>query len=104
MHLIDGSEGGSAIVSRLHHCIADGFALAHAMLTLADRADGTPMSEVMQPAEQGEHEPLLDVLVHEANEVARHPGHALDLAKQGAALARSLGSLAFRPVQPANRV
>ncbi|MCP4249841.1 MAG: enoyl-CoA hydratase, partial [bacterium] len=40
MHLIEGSEGGSAIVSRLHHCIADGFALAHAMLTLTDRADG----------------------------------------------------------------
>jgi diacylglycerol O-acyltransferase len=69
MHLIEGSDGDSAIVSRLHHCIADGFALAHAMLTLTDRADGTPMSETLQPAEQGEHEPLLDVLVHEAAEV-----------------------------------
>ena len=97
MHLIDGTDGGSAIVSRLHHCIADGFALAHAMLTLTDRADGTPMSETLQPAEQGEHEPLLNVLVHEAAEVARHPGHALDLAKQGAALARSLGHLLFVP-------
>lgn len=97
MHLIDGTDGGSAIVSRLHHCIADGFALAHAMLTLTDRADGTPMSETLQPAEQGEHEPLLNVLVHEAAELARHPGHALDLAKQGAALARSLGHLLFVP-------
>ena len=97
IHLIDGSEGGSVIVSRLHHCIADGFALAHAMIKLADRADGTPMGEVMQPADQGEHEPLLDVLVHEANEIARHPSHALDLAKQGAALARSLGHLLFVP-------
>jgi hypothetical protein len=65
LHLIEGTDGGSAIVSRLHHCIADGFALAHAMLTLADRADGTPMSQTLKPAEQGEHEPLLDVLVHE---------------------------------------
>jgi WS/DGAT/MGAT family acyltransferase len=97
IHLIDGSEGGSVIISRLHHCIADGFALAHAMIKLADRADGTPMGEVMQPADQGEHEPLLDVLVHEANEIARHPSHALDLAKQGAALARSLGHLLFVP-------
>lgn len=97
MHLIEGSDGGSAIVSRLHHCIADGFALAHAMLTLTDRADGTPMSETLQPAEQGEHEPLLDVLVHEAAEVARHPSHAIDLAKQGAALALSLGHLLFVP-------
>jgi WS/DGAT/MGAT family acyltransferase len=97
IHLIDGPEGGSAIVSRLHHCIADGFALAHAMIKLADRADGTPMGDVMTPANQDEHEPLLDVLVHEANEIARHPSHALDLAKQGAALAKSLGHLLFVP-------
>ena len=97
IHLIEGAEEGSAIVSRLHHCIADGFALAHAMIKLANRADGTPMGEVMKPADQGEHEPLLDVLVHEANEIARHPGHALDLAKQGAALAKSLGHLLFVP-------
>ncbi len=97
IHLIEGSEGGSAIVSRLHHCIADGFALAHAMIKLADRADGTPMGEAMKPADQGEHEPLLDVLVHEANEIARHPSHAFDLAKQGAALAKSLGHLLFVP-------
>jgi hypothetical protein len=69
MHLIEGSDGDSAIVSRLP----------------------------LQPAEQGEHEPLLDVLVHEAAEVARHPSHAIDLAKQGAALALSLGHLLFVP-------
>jgi diacylglycerol O-acyltransferase len=97
IHLIEGSDGGSAIVSRLHHCIADGFALAHAMIKLADREDGTPMGDAMTPADQGEHEPLLDVLVHEANEIARHPSHALDLAKQGAALAKSLGHLLFVP-------
>ena len=97
--LIEGSDGGSLIVSRLHHCIADGFALAHAMIKLADRADGTPMGELMTPSEEleHEHEPLLDTLVHEANEIARHPSHALDLAKQGAALAKSLGHLLFVP-------
>lgn len=97
VHLIEGSEGGSAVVSRLHHCIADGFALAHAMIKLADRADGTPMGQAMTPADQGEHQQLLDVLVHEANEIARHPSHALDLAKHGAALAKSLGHLLFVP-------
>ncbi|MGB8329703.1 MAG: wax ester/triacylglycerol synthase family O-acyltransferase [Polyangiales bacterium] len=97
VHLIHGSEGGSAIVTRLHHCIADGFALAHAMINLADRADGTPMSEAMQPAAQGEHEPLLNALVHEANQLLHHPSHAIDLAKQGAALAQSLGHLLFVP-------
>jgi len=97
VHLIHGSAGGSAIVARLHHCIADGFALAHAMINLADRADGTPMSEAMQPAAPGEHESLLNALVHEANVLLHHPSHALDLAKQGAALALSLGHLLFVP-------
>jgi WS/DGAT/MGAT family acyltransferase len=97
MHLIDGSDGTSAIVARLHHCIADGFALAHSMITLAHRADGTPMSEAMHPIDQGGHEPLAEALVHEANEIMRHPGHALDLAKQGQALALSLGHLLFVP-------
>jgi diacylglycerol O-acyltransferase / wax synthase len=97
VHLFHGSEGGSAIIARLHHCIADGFALAHAMIGLADRADGTPMSETMQPVAQGEHESLSNALVHEANELLRHPSHAVDLAKQGAALALSLGHLLFVP-------
>jgi WS/DGAT/MGAT family acyltransferase len=97
MHLVQGWGGGSAIIARLHHCIADGFALAHAMINLTDREDGTPMSDAMQPAAQEEHTPLRDVLVHEAAEIGRHPSHALDLAKQGAALARSLGHLLFVP-------
>ncbi len=97
MHLIHGSDGSSAVIARLHHCIADGFALAHAMIGLADRADGTPMSETMQPAAQAEHEPLTNALVHEATELLHHPSHAIDLAKQGAALALSLGHLLFVP-------
>ncbi len=44
-----------------------------------------------------EHEPLLETLVHEAAEIARHPGYALDIAKQGASLAKSLGHLLFVP-------
>ncbi len=100
VHLIDGPDGGSVIIARLHHCIADGFALAHAMINLADHADGTPMSEMMTPAASEDHEPLLDVLMHEASELVRHPSHALDLAKQGAALAKSLGHLLFVPFDP----
>lgn len=96
VHLIHASDGSSAIVARLHHCIADGFALAHAMINLADRADGSPLTE-SRPPEVQEHEPLLEMLAHEAREIARHPSHALDLAKQGKALALSLGHLLFVP-------
>jgi len=97
VHLIHGTDGGSAVVARLHHCIADGFALAHAMINLADRADGTPVLEAKRPATPAEHEPLLSSLVHEATRILRRPSHAIDRARQGVALARSLGHLLFVP-------
>ena len=36
LHLVDGYEGGSAILARLHHCLADGMALASVLLSLTD--------------------------------------------------------------------
>ena len=35
-YLVDGFGGGSAIINRMHHCIADGIALARVMLSLTD--------------------------------------------------------------------
>lgn len=35
-HLVESYAGGSALVARLHHCIADGIALIHLLLTLDD--------------------------------------------------------------------
>ena len=38
MTLLDNYEGGSALVIRIHHCIADGIALVGVMLKLTDRS------------------------------------------------------------------
>ena len=35
-HLIDNYEGGSALIARVHHCIADGIALISVMLSITD--------------------------------------------------------------------
>jgi WS/DGAT/MGAT family acyltransferase len=35
-HLIEGYHGGSALVSRIHHCYADGIALVQVMLSMTD--------------------------------------------------------------------
>jgi WS/DGAT/MGAT family acyltransferase len=35
-HLVDGYEGGSALVARVHHCIGDGIALISVMLSITD--------------------------------------------------------------------
>lgn len=40
-HLVDGPMGNSTVVARLHHCIADGIALAGVMLSLTDDTDDT---------------------------------------------------------------
>lgn len=49
MYLIDGPGRGCAVIVRMHHCIADGIALARVMLSLTDAAarpepDGTSAS------------------------------------------------------------
>ena len=36
MYMIDGYGDGAAMIARMHHCIADGIALARVMLSLAD--------------------------------------------------------------------
>ena len=36
LYMVDGFGDGAALISRMHHCIADGIALARVMLSLAD--------------------------------------------------------------------
>jgi WS/DGAT/MGAT family acyltransferase len=49
IHIVDDLEGGSALVVRLHHCIADGLALVQVLLSLADESPDAPWPE--PPAE-----------------------------------------------------
>ncbi|MEO8525454.1 MAG: wax ester/triacylglycerol synthase family O-acyltransferase [Caldimonas sp.] len=41
-HLIDGYEGGSALIARVHHCIGDGIALISVMMTITDGGSDPP--------------------------------------------------------------
>ena len=36
VYLVDGFGSGAAMICRMHHCIADGIALARVMLSLTD--------------------------------------------------------------------
>src|SRR5689334_17397166 len=49
MYLIENYRGGSAIVSRMHHCIADGIALARVMLSLTDEDPDAGITTVPRP-------------------------------------------------------
>lgn len=41
-HLIDDYEGGSALIARVHHCIADGIALISVMMSITDGGADPP--------------------------------------------------------------
>ena len=57
-HLVDNYAGGSALVTRIHHCYADGIALIQVMLSLThESAQGSlklPPETVEAPAARGE--------------------------------------------------
>ena len=54
-HLIDGYEGGSALVARVHHCIGDGIALISVMLSITDGGIDPPKRRQRQlPEAEGD--------------------------------------------------
>ena len=105
MYLIDGFGTGMAMVSRIHHCIADGIALSRVLLSLTDAApqagialtardrDGgrgllgslaAPVAAGAQLAQAGVHEGI-EILTHPSSELAalasRGTADAITLAK-----------------------
>lgn len=116
-HLVDGYGEGGAMIVRIHHCIADGIALARVLLSLTDPS---PDAEEAPPAAAPE-EPasrLLETLVapargvlstavgaagavaHESIEVAAHPSHLLDLASTAREDADALAGMLLESADP----
>lgn len=98
--VVDGFQGGSAVVSRLHHALADGISLARVILSLADEAPGTEPGVADGPA----REPLPERAVHllgdvvgEAWELATHPGQLVRLAGQALAVPGSFAKVVLSP-------
>jgi diacylglycerol O-acyltransferase len=118
VHLVERYGDGCALIARLHHCIADGIALVHVLLSLTDRDPAAPWP-VARPAERprrdrGPLEALLrparsafrttarftETLLQEGLETLTNPSHALDRARLGASGATALGKLALRWPDP----
>jgi diacylglycerol O-acyltransferase / wax synthase len=75
-YLIDGYEGGSVVVSRFHHALADGIALAEVLLSLTDADpddDLLPAAGPRRPAraEVAHPEPAPSSLLEVAGRIAR---------------------------------
>lgn len=57
-HVAEIRGHGTAVVARLHHCIADGIALANVLLSLTDDRPGVPAEEVAEVVTTNVRDPL----------------------------------------------
>ena len=104
-YLVDGYGGGMAMISRMHHCIADGIALSRVLLSLTDAqpdAGIAPPQEseggrgmlgsIAAPVRMGAR--LAEAGVHDGIEILAHPTSELTaLTPRGSAEARALAKL-----------
>jgi diacylglycerol O-acyltransferase len=112
LHLIERYGEGCALICRLHHCIGDGLALVHVLLSLTDAEPGAPWPVIEPQAERPRRPSTMSKLLHPAREafettrtvtgsvlaqyreVRADPARTLDLARMGVrgttALARLL--------------
>ena len=106
LYVVDGFGHGTALISRMHHCIADGIALARLLFSLTDsepdagiaseeggRLDGDGRLDTLaRSALAGVH--AAEGTVHEALELATHPrSEARNLAGRASADAGALAKL-----------
>jgi WS/DGAT/MGAT family acyltransferase len=86
IHLVEDYDGGSAMIVRIHHCIADGIALISVTMSLVD--GGLPPPERSRKQASGAEDWIADTLIKPFTDMTVK---ALGAAGEGAA--RSLGML-----------
>jgi len=112
--VVDGYGTGGALISRLHHCIADGIALTRVLLSLTDEdpddaRTGEPEWWEARPrrtAGAPQHRGVAGAATHMARLAAhegwlsvRHPAHARQRAAEGLSGARALARVTFLPTE-----
>ncbi len=125
-HLVENYGAGSALVVRIHHCIADGIALIGVMLSLTDESAGAPVGRAAgrlprdKAPPAGEQNVLEQVFrpvsaaAMKAMQVSgnawqkyvdlvANPGKAMDFAGLGAGIASELAKLALMPADSPTR-
>jgi diacylglycerol O-acyltransferase / wax synthase len=122
-HLVDGYEDGAALVGRVHHCIADGIALARVLFSLTDESPDAGIAPHDPQAERADGRPgrlgrltglatdatslarsLAGRVARETIETGRNPGRlrelAGELAGEGRESAETLAKLLFSGADP----
>jgi WS/DGAT/MGAT family acyltransferase len=102
-HLVEKYGGGSALVTRIHHCYADGMALVQVMLSMTDsekvhkRGATEPTKAWLARGEDSERTTALErymklggQVLEKGIDIYRDPGLATVMAKEGGEIAREL--------------
>ena len=111
MHVIDNYHDGSVVLTRVHHCIADGIALVRVLLSLTDE---TPGGKAPPPSGRARHAGGADLPtkwggwlpaavgrgVASGQDLVANPSKALGMARVGAHGAYRLGRLLVLPADP----
>ncbi len=109
VYLLDGYGGGSAQLTRMHHSIADGIALARVLLSMTDESreggvapeldadERTPrLGSITRPLAVGTH--LAQAALHEGLALLSHPESEVEnLVERATADADALGKLVLAP-------
>ena len=113
-YYVENYTQGCALVTRLHHCIADGIALMQILLSLADESPDEAMFEVQEDFEV-EISPLARLfipgiraarsvvrvvkrtgaLIHEGMDVLTHPANLTEVIHLSTRSSKALGKLLF---------
>jgi diacylglycerol O-acyltransferase len=116
LHLVEDLEGGSALIARIHHCIADGIALISVMLSITDGGVSPPV-KARRPEDERDWlsdavlKPLTGMTVKaigmygdgvvKSMELLSNPGQpllgSLDLARTGYQVVTDAAALALMP-------
>ena len=116
LHLVEDHDGGSALIARIHHCIADGIALISVMLSITDGGAAPPVKASRTDDERdwladAVLKPLTDMTVKaigmygdgvvKSMEMLSNPGQpllgSLDLARTGYQVVTDAAALALMP-------
>jgi WS/DGAT/MGAT family acyltransferase len=113
-HLVDGYEGGSALVARIHHSYADGIALVQVLLSLTDtsptsvkgsdlnkawlKEEGAPVAARVGAAQRAMK--LGGKMLGQGMAIYRDPSLGALLAKEGSEIARELVQALALPDDP----
>ena len=104
-YLVEDYPGGSAVITRLHHCLGDGAALVQLQLALADtRRRGWQVPPAAPPPAAGgpggSGPPVLARAAGALRDVIGDPGQAVGLLRQAAMGAGTLARLALLDPDP----